>query len=146
MILILDNIRSALNVGSIIRTCDAFGVSEVYFCGITPDLENPKVKKTSLGAEKSIKAKYSPNAGEIVQTLKDKGFQIVSLELSEKSVNINDFKPLKKFALVVGNEVSGVSDEVLDASDAIIQIPMNGTKESLNVAVSFGIAVYALSL
>lgn len=145
MIIILDNIRSALNVGSILRTCDAFGIKEVYFCGITPEKDNPKVKKTALGAESAVNDQYFPNTKQAADKLKTKGFQIVSLEISDTAKNISDFKAQEHFALVVGNEVSGVSEEVLKMSDAIVKIPMQGKKESLNVAVSFGIAVYALS-
>jgi tRNA G18 (ribose-2'-O)-methylase SpoU len=144
MIVILDNIRSALNVGSIVRTCDAFGIKEIAICGLTPDTKNPKVLKTSLGAEKGIKFTHFKSTIDAVEEYRGKGLKIVSLELTEDAVSLaNALKG--DIALVIGNEVSGVAPEVLRISDQIIQIPMKGVKESLNVAVAFGIAAYALS-
>jgi tRNA G18 (ribose-2'-O)-methylase SpoU len=144
MIVILDNIRSALNVGSIIRTCDAFGIKEIVLCGLTPDQTNPKVLKTALGAEKNLNFKQFSNTLEAVKYFKEKGLLIISLELTEDAVPVNKIKN-GNFALVIGNEVSGVSPEVLRESDQVVQIPMQGIKESLNVSVAFGIAAYALS-
>ncbi len=144
MIIILDNIRSAHNVGSIIRTADALGIKDIYFCGITPDpLSNNKVIKTSLGAEKNIKIIISKNILEVILDLKDKNMKIIGLEISKNSININKFKE-NNIALVVGNEVSGLSEEVINICDLIVNIPMKGIKESLNVSVAFGIAAYTI--
>jgi 23S rRNA (guanosine2251-2'-O)-methyltransferase len=146
MIVVLDNIRSALNVGSIIRTCDALGIQEIYFCGITPEIKSPKVKKTSLGAEKDIKAEYFKNTKEAVLKIKSKKYQIMGLEIT---INAEDIATVKiddeRTALVVGNEVSGISDEILELCDMIVKIPMKGKKESLNVSVAFGIAAFLLT-
>lgn len=141
----LDNIRSAQNVGSIIRTSNAFNIDKLFLCGITPTPSNSKVLKTSLGAEKSVKWKYSKNIKFEIEKLKNKGVQIVSLEQTEKSIDIDTFKIKKDICLIVGNEMSGVSDEILKISDQHINIPMKGAKESLNVSVAFGIAVYDIS-
>lgn len=145
MILILDNLRSAQNVGSILRTCDAFGISEVYFCGITPDTENPKVKKTSLGAEKTLKTKYFQNAEDAVSDLKKKSYTVAALEITDGAADIGNAKVKEPLGLVVGNEVSGIAEDVLSLCDIVIRIPMQGKKESLNVSVAFGIAAYILT-
>lgn len=144
MIVILDNLRSALNVGSIIRTCDAFGIKEVYFSGITPGPDNPKVKKTSLGAEKNIKARVVPSTRKLIVLLKKNGMNIYSLEISKEALDIRGFMPVEPFVLIVGNEVSGVSEDLLALSNKVLKIGMQGTKESLNVSVAFGIAAYTL--
>lgn len=145
MIVILDNIRSALNVGSIVRTCDALGVKDIYFCGITPSIDSPKVKKTSLGAEKNIKAHDFPSTKAAIDEIKKNSMQIIGLELTSDAVDISGVRTDKNFALVVGNEVSGISSDVLLLCDLTVMIPMSGVKESLNVAVAFGIAAYNLS-
>jgi 23S rRNA (guanosine2251-2'-O)-methyltransferase len=142
VIVILDNIRSALNVGSIIRTCDALGVKEIYFCGITPGPDSPKVQKTSLGAEKNIRPFIFPNTRKVVQGFKDNGTQVIGLELADGAVDVSTVKPDKELALVVGNEVSGISEDIIELCDQCVMIPMVGVKESLNVAVAFGIAAY----
>jgi 23S rRNA (guanosine2251-2'-O)-methyltransferase len=144
MIIILDNLRSALNVGSIIRTCDALGIREVYLCGITPGIDNPKVKKTSLGAEQSVKTHSAASTIEAVKDLKAKGYQILPLELTPDAEDVSKFSPSGDVVLVIGNEVSGVSSDVIEISDSVVMIPMQGTKESLNVSVAFGIAAYSL--
>ena len=149
---ILDNIRSIYNVGSIFRTSDGFGVTELLLCGITPTPANPRFSKTSLGAENSVVWKYQPNAVKACRNLINDGFQIVALEIDEKSANLYEVdrkltdRPL---ALVVGNEVAGIDPEILQMSDLIVSIPMVGYKNSYNVATSYGIAVsyfYALSV
>lgn len=142
MIVILDNIRSAQNVGSIIRTCDALGIHNLYFVGITPDSKDQKVLKTSLGAEKNIKTKYVSDLYTVLNNLKGDGYKIIGLEIHPKAIDISTYKTPEKVALVVGNEVSGLSDEIISLCDDLIFIPMKGIKESLNVAVAFGIAAY----
>lgn len=146
MLVILDNLRSALNVGSIIRTCDALGVKEIYFSGITPDINNKKVTKTSLGAEKNIEFDIFSNTNEAISKAKEYGFRIIGLEVTKEATNIKNFKlPNNKIALVVGNEVSGLSSEIIKQCDELIKIEMLGVKESLNVAVAFGIAAFFIN-
>lgn len=145
MIVVLDNLRSALNVGSILRSCDAFEIKEVWVCGITPGPENPKVIKTSLGAEKSIKIEHFKSTTEAIKRLKALSYYIVCLEINEKARDISTLKNKGSFALIVGNEVSGISPEVQEACDILVKIPMKGIKESLNVAVAFGIAGFLLT-
>jgi 23S rRNA (guanosine2251-2'-O)-methyltransferase len=146
MIVLLDNIRSTYNVGSILRTCDALGVKRVYLCGLTPDADNQKVLKTSLGAEKNIKVIYASSTLIVCKKLLKEKYHLISLELNKNSEDINRVKIVEPIALVIGNEISGVSDDILQLSEKIIHIPMKGVKESLNVSVAFGIAAHALLL
>jgi tRNA G18 (ribose-2'-O)-methylase SpoU len=149
-ILILDNIRSVANVGSIFRTADCFGVSKIVLVGTTPtptDRFGRKRKdfvKVSLGAENAVSWEYEKEINLTIKRLKKERFEIVALEQIANAENIKDFKPKDKFALVVGNEVDGVSREALDLSDAVVEISMMGTKESLNVSVATGVALYSL--
>jgi 23S rRNA (guanosine2251-2'-O)-methyltransferase len=145
MIVVLDNLRSAQNVGSIIRTCDALGISEVYLCGITPDIKNPKVLKTSLGAEANILIHDGIQTLDAVKKLSGEGKDIVALELTDDAVPVSEVKGGDNTVLVVGNEVSGISEDILKLSDQVVMIPMQGIKESLNVSVAFGIAAYELA-
>jgi 23S rRNA (guanosine2251-2'-O)-methyltransferase len=144
---LLENLRSTLNVGSIFRTADGAGVSHVYCCGTTPTPQHPKIEKTSLGAEGFLPWTYRLNALDLVEERKSAGWQIVSIEASTRAASIFS-NPLQKGAapvlLVVGNEVSGIDPAIIDASDQVLYIPMLGKKTSLNVAVAFGIAVYTL--
>lgn len=149
---ICDNIRSAENVGSVFRTADAFGIERIYLCGITPipvsigrKLGTDKIAKTALGAEKTVPWEYARQTWRAVEQLKEQGARAVALEQSAKSVPLKDFRPKFPLALVVGNEIKGISVSVLDRCDAIIEIPMQGEKESLNAAVAFGIAAYAFT-
>jgi len=141
---ICDNIRSLYNVGSIFRTADALGVKKIWLCGITGTPEQRGMQKVSLGAENSVAWEHGKSAWRVLEKLKKEGFQIVSLELTKASIDVNIFKSKKKIALIVGNEVDGVSQVLLKRSDAIVHIPMKGIKESLNVSVAFGIAAYEL--
>lgn len=171
---VLDNVRSRENVGSIFRTADAVGVSKIYLCGITPTplkhfaLQNvraidsslmnrfsadEKISKTALGAEKWIPWEYHKQTWRLLEKLrrevvgaptKAPGLKIVALEQTKKSINIFDFKPRFPLVLVVGNEVKGLSPKILKYAQKKVAIPMYGRKESLNVAVAFGVAVYAL--
>lgn len=142
---VLDNVRSALNVGSIIRICDAFGIDKLFLCGITPTPKEKKVLKTSLGAEKSVRWEHKTDILLLIRELKDKDFQMVALEQTERSIDISKFKSKKSIVLILGNEVSGISEEALNESDIHVHIPMLGKKESLNVSVAFGIATYSIS-
>lgn len=142
--LVLDNIRSALNVGSIFRTADGAGVSKTYLCGYTPTPENPRVAKTALRAEKTVLWEKHSQTWRLLDTLKKRGVKVVALEQSERSIDYRKFKPKFPVVLVVGNEVKGLSKKILKYSDVIISIPMFGKKESLNVAVAAGIATYEI--
>ena len=141
---ICDNIRSLENVGSIFRTADALGVSKIFLCGITGVPPQQKISKTALGAEKTVSFEYHKQVWRLVEKLKKEGVQIISLEQDKKSILYTKFKPRFPLALVIGNEVKGVSKKVLGQSDAIIHLPMLGQKESLNVAVAFGVAGYQI--
>ncbi len=146
---VLDNIRSTYNVGSIFRTSDGAGLDKLYLCGITPTPEHPKVGKTALDAERSVAWEHSWSVIDTVKKLRDQGFMILALEGGSSSVDI--FDSLQKIreadrpvALVVGNEISGVDPEAVSNSSMCIYIPMEGVKESLNVATAFGIAAYLI--
>ena len=139
---ICDNIRSLENVGSIFRTADALGVTKIYLCGITGKPPQHKISKTALGAEETIPWEHVKQVGRLIEKLKKGKINIVALEQDKKSVLYTKFKPKFPLALIIGNEVKGVSKKTLEKCDKIIELPMNGKKESLNVAVSFGIAGY----
>lgn len=141
---VCDNIRSLENIGSIFRTSDALGVSKIYLCGICGTPPNHKIEKTALGAEKTVPFEYYKQTGRLLEKLKKQGIEIVGLEQDKNSINILKYKPQKAVALIIGNEVKGVSKAILKKCDKIIEIPMKGKKESLNVSVSFGIAGYQI--
>lgn len=142
---ILDNVRSMHNVGSIFRTCDGFAVERLILCGITSCPPHREIHKTALGAEDSIPWEYYESAASACQTLKKEGYRIVAVEQTEGSISLSDFKiddsPL---ALVLGNETEGVSESVLEVCDACIEIPQFGTKHSFNVAICAGIVLWEL--
>ena len=150
--IILDNIRSRENVGSIFRTADGAGVSKIYLCGITPTPPHEKISKTALGAEKCIPWEYQPQTYRCLLKIKNQSasrrtkIKIVGLEKTKSSKNIFKYKVPKntKIALVLGNEVKGLSSKILKYCDEVVYIPMYGRKESLNVSVAFGFAVYQL--
>ena len=142
---VLDNVRSRENVGSIFRTADAVGVSKIYLCGITPMPPHEKISKTALGAEKWIPWEYHKNTWRLLEKLKKDRINIVALENGEGSIDLFKFKPKFPLALVVGNEVKGLSPRILKYAQKKAAIPMHGRKESLNVAVALGIAVYAIT-
>jgi tRNA G18 (ribose-2'-O)-methylase SpoU len=143
---ILDNIRSAWNVGSILRSADGFAFTHAYVCGITPTPENDAVTKTSLGAEDSVPWSYHKDAIKLVKGLKKEGWKVFALEEDKLANEIRSFANDQcDLALVVGNEVTGVDPELLDLCDDILMIPMRGEKKSFNVAVAFGVAAYALT-
>lgn len=141
----LDNIRSAWNVGSIFRSADGFGLSHAYLCGITPTPENEAVTKTSLGAEDSVHWSYHKDAVKLAKGLKKEGWRILALEEDERAISMqNTSVSAPRQALVVGNEVTGIDPELLDLCDEILYIPMRGEKKSFNVAIAFSVAAYAL--
>ena len=152
LIAVLDNIRSLYNVGSIFRTADAFGFEKIYLSGYTPgpigEKKKREIHKTALGAEEFIEWEKFGKTWKLLENLKKQGFYIVGLETDKKAINISKFNSQiskKKMVLVVGNEVKGLSKEVLKRCDKIVKIPMLGKKESLNVSVAFGVAAYCFS-
>ena len=143
---ICHNIRSRHNVGSIFRTADAAGVAKIFLCGITPVPPHPNIEKVSLGAENFVAWEKCGQTWKLLDRLKKEGIEIISLEQSKNSISLNDFKPVKKSAaLILGEEVRGLPETILGRSDKVVHIPMRGQKESLNVSVAFGIAVYKLA-
>lgn len=142
---LLDNVRSAWNVGSILRSAEGLGFDQVFLCGITPTPENEAVKKTSLGAEKTIAWSYHKNSVEAVKKLKVEGWKIYALEEHENAVAIHSQLPKRKNqVLILGNEVTGVDNDLLSLCDEIFYIPMQGEKRSLNVAIAFSVAGFVL--
>jgi len=142
--IIAHNIRSLHNVGSIFRTSDGAGVSKIYLTGYTGCPPRKEIAKTAIGADEWIKWEYHQDPLSVIQELKKEGFQILALEKNETSTDIRAFESADKICLILGNEIDGVSDELLSYADAVLEIPMRGQKVSLNVSVAFGIAIYAL--
>jgi tRNA G18 (ribose-2'-O)-methylase SpoU len=144
---ILHNIRSAYNVGSIFRTADAVGIEKIYLTGYTPNPDkDKKIEKTALGAENYVLWQSYKNLNYLLKKLKKEGFKIVALEQSKKSIPYYKFKPQFDIVLILGNEVRGLNRKTLEKCDFILEIPMFGKKESLNVSVAFGIVAYDLKL
>ena len=144
IVLVLDNIRSMHNVGSAFRTCDAFNVEKLYLCGITATPPQKEISKTALGATESVDWTYKESVADLAKELKSEGYAILLVEQTDHSVMLQefDFAQYGKVALFVGNEVFGISDELLPLCDAAIEIPQFGTKHSLNVAVATGITLW----
>jgi 23S rRNA (guanosine2251-2'-O)-methyltransferase len=157
---IAHNIRSTHNIGSIFRTCDGFGIAKLYLTGYTPapaysgDIRLPhlaqkltnQIHKTALGAEKTVAFEYCNDVFRIIKSLKTEGYQIAALEQAQDSEQLNGFRPSKKIALILGEEVHGIEPDILKLADITLEIPMKGQKESFNVSVAAGIALYVLSL
>ena len=143
LIVVLDDVRSMHNVGSVFRTGDAFRIEAVFLCGITSTPPMAEIHKTALGAEDSVTWKYFDTALEAVETLKAEGYEVYSVEQAHGSTMLQNFTPInnKKYAVVLGNEVKGVHQEVIDASDGCLEIPQFGTKHSMNVSVTGGIII-----
>jgi tRNA G18 (ribose-2'-O)-methylase SpoU len=141
---VLDNIRSLNNIGSIFRTSDAFRIQKIYLCGISAIPPHKDIQKTALGSTESVDWEYAENTLALVKKLQSNDIQVLSIEQAEKATMLNEFKPKKKqtYALVFGNEVKGVSQEVVSQSDQVIEIPQFGTKHSLNISVSCGIVLW----
>ncbi|MCF7905672.1 RNA methyltransferase [Candidatus Gracilibacteria bacterium] len=143
---ILENIRSLHNVGSLLRTADGAGWDKIYLCGYTGCPPDRRIEKVSLGAEEFITWEHAESAGEVCKKLKKEGFEILALEQTASAENIFEAKfPAKKRALVLGNEVEGISPEVLALADRHLEIPMHGQKSSLNVSVAGGVAMYRVN-
>lgn len=145
IIIVLDNIRSLNNIGSVFRTADAFLIEAVYLCGITAQPPHRDIQKTALGATESVDWKYFSSTKEAIEELKTNNYKIASIEQVENSTMLNEFNPNKeKIAVVFGNEVKGVEQEVINQSDVVIEIPQHGTKHSLNISVSCGVVIWDL--
>lgn len=146
VVVILDNVRSLHNVGSIFRTSDGFAVEQVILCGITGQPPHREIEKTALGATQSIDWIYYQDTTQAISDLRKKGYQIIAVEQAKNSIKLNEFKTStdKKYALIFGNEVNGVSDEAMALIDSCIEIPQFGTKHSFNIVVSAGIVLWDL--
>ena len=150
LVVVLDDVRSMYNVGSVFRTADAFRVEAIYLCGITAQPPHPEIHKTALGAEDTVAWQHFPTALDAVEALKQQGYTVYSIEQCEGSTMLGDIETLPVFtsqesqgaAIVFGNEVKGVHQEVIDNSDGCIEIPQYGTKHSLNVSVTAGIVIW----
>ncbi|MDE6689474.1 MAG: RNA methyltransferase [Prevotella sp.] len=144
LVVVMDDVRSMHNVGSVFRTADAFRLEAVYLCGITGCPPHSEIHKTALGAEDSVSWRYFKTALEAVEELKSRGVVVLSIEQAEGSTILPRFRvePGKRYAVVLGNEVKGVHQEVIDASDGCLEIPQFGTKHSMNVSVTAGIVIY----
>lgn len=147
LVVVVDNVRSLNNIGSLFRTCDAFGVAQIALCGISATPPSPEIHKTALGAEDSVDWTYYKDTLEAVERLHEQGYVTLCLEQVQHSVMLQDFKrdPRAKYALVIGNEVAGVDQAVVDACDMCLEIPQRGTKHSLNVSVSAGLAIWHIA-
>ncbi len=144
IIVILDNIRSLNNIGSVFRTCDAFLIEKIYLCGITARPPHKDIHKTALGSTESVDWEYVENTLELIKRLKDSNIKVISIEQTENATLLNNFTPQQQttYAIVFGNEVKGVSQDVVSASDVVIEIPQFGTKHSLNISVSCGVVIW----
>ena len=146
LIVVLDNIRSLNNIGSVFRTSDAFLVEKIYLCGITAKPPHKEIHKTALGATESVDWEYIEDTLDLVEQLKSENITVASIEQADNSTMLQDFKiqPNQKYAVIFGNEVKGVQQKVVSASDYCIEIPQYGTKHSLNISVSAGVVLWDL--
>jgi 23S rRNA (guanosine2251-2'-O)-methyltransferase len=146
-IIVLDNIRSHSNVGSVFRTADAFLTESIYLCGITARPPHREIQKTALGATESVEWKYFSHTAEAIKELKSKGYKIIGIEQTEGSISLGDFipEPGIRYALVFGHEVNGVDQAIINECDYVVDIPQFGTKHSFNIAVSAGIVLWELN-
>lgn len=146
LIVVLDNIRSLNNIGSVFRTSDAFLIEKIYLCGICAVPPNKDIHKTALGATESVAWEYVEDTLTLVEKLKKENINVLAIEQVENSTKLNSFSPNKnqKYAIVMGNEVKGVQQEVVNASDVCIEIPQLGTKHSLNISVTTGVVLWDL--
>ena len=144
LVIVLDNVRSLNNVGSVFRTSDAFRVSAIYLCGITSTPPHPEIHKTALGAEDSVEWHYAADTVALIDELRARGYFVYAIEQVKGSVSLADIELSheKKYAVVLGNEVNGVQQEVVDKCDACLEIPQYGTKHSLNVSVTAGLVIW----
>ena len=146
LIVILDNIRSLNNIGSVFRTADAFLIEKIFLCGITATPPHKDIQKTALGATDTVVWEHQENTEDVIKELREKGVKILSIEQAEDAVMLNDFSPKndETYAIVFGNEVKGVQQSIVSASDYVIEIPQYGSKHSLNISVSAGVVMWDL--
>lgn len=146
IIIVLDDIRSLHNIGSVFRSSDAFLIEKVYLCGITATPPNKEIHKTALGATDTVAWEYQKEVLDVIRQLKEDNVSVYSVEQTENAIMLNDFQVEKdkKYALIFGNEVKGVSQEAINASEGVIEIPQLGSKHSLNISVSAGIVIWDL--
>ena len=146
IIVILDNVRSLNNIGSVFRTADAFLIKKIYLCGITAQPPHKDIQKTALGATDTVSWEYVEDALELIEKLKKGGIKVFSIEQAEGAIMLNDFHPATgdTYAVVFGNEVKGVQQTIVSASDGVIEIPQLGSKHSLNISVSTGVVLWDL--
>ncbi|WP_228852584.1 RNA methyltransferase [Aegicerativicinus sediminis] len=144
IIVVLDNIRSLNNIGSVFRTSDCFLIEKIYLCGITAKPPHKDINKTALGSTETVVWEYASSTVELVKQLKKENTKVISIEQAENSIMLNDFEsqPNQRYALIFGNEVKGVSQEVVNESDMVIEIPQFGSKHSFNISVSAGIVIW----
>ena len=143
--IVLDNVRSALNVGSVFRTSDAFLIEKIILCGITACPPNKAIRKAALGSTESVEWEYVKDTIDAVQQLIKEGYHVVGIEQADKSTQLNEFElPKKPIAIIMGNEVNGVAQEVINECNTVIEIPQFGTKHSLNISVTTGIVIWEL--
>jgi 23S rRNA (guanosine2251-2'-O)-methyltransferase len=146
-VIVLDNVRSQSNIGSVFRTADAFLVESICLCGITAQPPHRDIQKTALGATESVEWKYYSNTADAVNELKNRGFIIIAIEQAEGAIELQDITlgPGKKYALIFGHEINGVGQDIVDVCDMCVEIPQFGTKHSFNIAVSAGIVLWEMS-
>lgn len=144
VVLVLDDVRSAMNVGSAFRTSDAFRIEKIYLCGITAKPPHREINKTALGAQDSVEWEHVEGIVDCISQLKKDGYQVVAVEQADESTTLLDFEVEveKKYAFVFGNEVFGVNDHVVETADTVLEIPQYGTKHSLNISVSIGVVLW----
>lgn len=146
-IIILDNVRSANNVGSVFRTSDAYLIEKIFLCGITACPPNKEIQKTALGAQDSVHWEYAQTTEEAIESLQEEGYKIYAIEQAENSIDLRGFSlaPEEKYAFILGNEVKGVSQKAIDLCDGVIELPQYGTKHSLNISVTAGILIWDIA-
>jgi len=144
VVLVLDDVRSAMNVGSAFRTSDAFSIEKLYLCGITAQPPHREINKTALGAQDSVSWEHVESIDACISSLKNEGYQVIAVEQADESTSLLDFEVSagSKYAYVFGNEVYGVNDQVVETADTVLEIPQFGTKHSLNISVSIGVVLW----
>jgi tRNA G18 (ribose-2'-O)-methylase SpoU len=145
IIVLLDNVRSLNNIGSVFRTCDAMGIKKMYLCGITGQPPHREIRKTAIGASESVDWEHKKNASEIIKKYRDLCYEIIAVEQTSNSVSLENYQiNNKKILLIFGNEINGVSQNLVDSCDLSLEVPQWGTKHSMNISVSVGIVLWNL--
>ncbi|GEM69686.1 tRNA/rRNA methyltransferase [Sphingobacterium mizutaii NBRC 14946 = DSM 11724] len=146
LVIVLDNVRSMHNVGSAFRTADAFAIDKIVLCGITATPPHREIEKTALGATQSVTWEYEKDSVDAIKKLKEEGFEVYAIEQTNNSISLETFEPVtnKKYAVVFGNEVHGVEEDIIAIADGTLEIPQFGTKHSFNVSVTIGIVLWDL--